>query len=208
MPANYSKKIVCLANSRKPGGRCVAGREILEHGYGGWIRPVSARPSAEVSLDERRYENGADPKILDLVRVPMIAPVPKIHQTENHMLDADYYWSEKGSLKWSDLSSLVETPQALWTNDSSTYYGVNDAVPAASAAELDNSLFLIKPSALSIQIQTEGGMFGPAKKRVRADFKHGGVGYRFMVTDPAAEEVFLAHEAGVFVVEDAYLCGT
>ena len=37
------KRIVCLANSRKRGGRCVAGKELLADGRaGGWIRPVSA----------------------------------------------------------------------------------------------------------------------------------------------------------------------
>ncbi|MGH7707024.1 MAG: dual OB domain-containing protein, partial [Vulcanimicrobiaceae bacterium] len=35
------KRIVCLANSRKLQGRCVAGRELQKNGPGAWIRPVS-----------------------------------------------------------------------------------------------------------------------------------------------------------------------
>jgi len=88
---NYTKTIVCLANSRKPpSGRCIAGKEILESGYGGWIRPVSARPSAEVSEEERRYKDGRDPRVLDIIVVPMIAPAPSLHQTENHIIDGGY----------------------------------------------------------------------------------------------------------------------
>ena len=59
-------QIVCLANSRKLSGRCVAGK--LLDGSGQWIRPVSAREHEEVSLDERRYDNGEDPVLRDVVR--------------------------------------------------------------------------------------------------------------------------------------------
>lgn len=203
---NYSRKIVCLANSRKPSGRCVAGREVLESAYGGWIRPVSARPSAEVSLEERRYENGRDPQILDVIDIPMIAPVPRVHQTENHMIDAEGYWTKDAALTWADLPSLVERPASLWLNGLSTYHGTNDCVAQIDAARLTSSLYLIKPETLNVRAQTEGGMFGPAKKRVRADFRYNGMGYSFVVTDPVAEQAFLPRDEGAFPVNNVYLC--
>src|SRR5260221_11079744 len=106
---NYRKNIVCLASSKKPGGRCVAGKEVVEGGYGKWIRPVSGRPTAEISLDERQDEDGRDPEILDIIDIPMIAAVPRVHQTENHMIDAEYYWTKVGTLSWDELGTWADT---------------------------------------------------------------------------------------------------
>jgi hypothetical protein len=161
MPVHYTKKIVCLANSRKPGGRCIAGREVHDSGFGGWVRPVSIRSGAEVSLDERRYENGAEPEILDVLSVPMIAPVPKLHQTENHILDAEHYWAKEGALAWNDLPSLADFPTALWLKEGSTNHGVNDCVTAASTTQLTGSLFLIRQPKLDVIVKVEVGMLVP-----------------------------------------------
>jgi hypothetical protein len=71
-----ARTILCLANSRKLSGRCIAGREITPDGYAGWVRPISARVPAEVSEEERRYENGSDQRMLDIIAVPVLAADP------------------------------------------------------------------------------------------------------------------------------------
>jgi hypothetical protein len=48
-----TKRIICLANSRKLSGRCLAGREFVDGCAGDWIRPVSSREHEEVSERER-----------------------------------------------------------------------------------------------------------------------------------------------------------
>jgi hypothetical protein len=96
----YSKAIICLVNARRPGGRCVAGKEILKTALGGWIRPVSARPTSEVSAEERQYERGAEPAILDIIGIPLRAPAPNNPQTENHIIDANSHWRKLGQFAW------------------------------------------------------------------------------------------------------------
>lgn len=203
---NYCKRIVCLANSKRPGGRCVAGKEVLRSGYGDWIRPVSARPSAEIRLEERQYENGGEPEILDIIDVPMIAAVPRVHQTENHMIDAEFYWTKKGELTWANLDGLVDAPPALWGNGDSTYHGKNDRMTQTAACEYRNSLWLIKPEDVVIRVLTPGAAFGNPKRRVRAQFTYQGVQYDLMVTDLAAEKAFLARPNGEYSLENVPFC--
>src|SRR5690242_4940306 len=78
---SYVKRMVCLANSYKTGGRCIAGKEVLANGYGGWLRPISARASAEVWPAESRYENYATPQLLDIIDVPLLNAAAHNHQT-------------------------------------------------------------------------------------------------------------------------------
>ena len=86
-----TKQIVCLANSRKLQGRCIAGREWNDESrVGDWIRPVSDRKTQEVSEYERQYKNGSDPKVLDIIEIPVIQRQPKDYQTENWLLNDQF----------------------------------------------------------------------------------------------------------------------
>lgn len=204
---NYRKKIVCLASSKKPGGRCVAGKEVAGATYGGWIRPISVRPTAEISLDERQYENGDDPEILDVIDIPMMAAAPRVHQTENHMIDSEYYWTQVGSVTWDKIDDMADTPLTLCGNGDSTYHGCNDRMTSTVAAAYSNSLWLIKPDQVTIRVLTPGIAFGNNKRRVRADFKYRSVHYNFGVTDPIVERSFLARENGDYpIAVDIYFC--
>jgi hypothetical protein len=205
---SYTKTIVCLANSRKPpSGRCVAGREVTASGFGDWIRPVSARPTQEISEEERRYENGGDPRVLDVVTITMARSQPHLHQQENHLIDADYYWEKQRTISWPELQDAIEDPAGpLWLNGPSSTYGRNDRVPEDRLSELTRSLYLIQPQNLELIVASEGGNFGPARRRVRARFDLCGCRYCIVVTDPLIERTCLAGDNGVTKVEDALIC--
>ena len=61
------------------------------------MRPVSTRPTHEISEEERRYEDGRDPQLLDIVFVPCESHQPLPHQRENHVIDPGYYWAPQGT---------------------------------------------------------------------------------------------------------------
>src|ERR1700674_4959190 len=129
----YIKRIICLANSYKTGGTCIAGKEVLANGYGGWIRPVSARSTAEVWPSESRYENYASPKLLDIIDVPLLNPAPQHHQTENHVIDTTQRWTKVGELPWNVLAELRDQPATLWSNSDRTNTGAFNCISQAEA---------------------------------------------------------------------------
>lgn len=200
------KRILCLANSRKLSGRCVAGREVLDAGRGSWIRPVSTRSTEEVSEDERQYRDGNDPRVLDIIDVPLIRHQPHACQTENWLLDPDYYWTKVGRVGWAELQRYVENPATLWANTRSTFNGSNDEILQADADALPNSLALIRVSALELRVFAPGAAFGNPSRRVLATFRHHGVQYALWVTDPLMERDYEARADGTYTLGECCLC--
>jgi hypothetical protein len=202
----YTRTILYLANSRKISGRCIAGREVLDKGFGPWLRPVSARPTEEVSEEERRFKDGGDPQVLQVISVPLRAPKPHHHQTENHELDPDYYWAYVRDATWKELQGAVEKVHTLWSNGFSTYHGENDRIPEAQAIVQPRSLYLVRPDQLVVRVLTEGEAFKNPRRRVRVRFSLNHIQYDLVVTDPIVERQYLRGEDGNYPIPEAILC--
>ncbi|MBM3189711.1 MAG: hypothetical protein FJZ90_13420 [Chloroflexi bacterium] len=200
------KRILCLANSKKMSGRCVAGREVRDTGPGPWIRPVSARETGEVSEDERQYRDGSDPRVLDIIDVPLKQHQPHACQTENWLLDPNCYWSRVRQIGWAELQHYVENPATLWTNTRSTYDGSNDEILQADADALPNSLCLIRVRTLELRVFAPGAAFGNPERRVLADFRHRGIRYALWVTDPVIEGDYKERADGTYTLGECCLC--
>lgn len=191
-----TKRIVCLANSRKMGGRCVAGKEVLADGRtGGWIRPVSDREHEEVSAFEQQLEDGSEPHALDVIDVPVLRAKPQDYQQENWVLDPTRRWSKVGRLEWNDLSQWADAVETLWINDYSSGKGHNDRVPEDLAASLESSLCLIRANGLQVHISYD---LEDNSSQLRGVFRHNGHIYSLRITDPISEK--RAEELGPGVI--------
>ena len=200
------KRIVCLANSRKWAGRCIAGREWSEEqGAGSWVRPVSARENQEVSEYERQYEDGSDPRVLDIINIPVLGPQPKDYQTENWLLNPGYYWEKTGAFSLRDLPKLVDPIAPLWIDGQGTYHGQNDKMLLESANSVSDSLRLVHVERLNLVVFNPGEAFGNSKRRVQGQFVHAGKGYKLWVTDPEYERAYLAKLDGTYDIGGCYL---
>jgi hypothetical protein len=198
----YTKTIVCFANSRKTSGRCVAGKTVSGNAPGPWFRPVSARATHEISLEERRYQDGSDPQLLDVLMIPCEAPQPLPYQPENHLIDADYYWEREGSLSFTDVDGWLDQPAILWGSGHSGYAFENNRIPEGTAAQ--HSLYLIRVDSLNILVGPKSADY--PKRIVRGQFHFAGVRYCLSVTDPAIEASYLARDNGTYTIRRPALC--
>lgn len=202
----YTKTIVCLARSSRPGGLCVAGRELTQTGAGAWIRPVSARPSQEISAAECLLADGSELNLLDVVEIDFDAPEPGVHQQENHRIAGGRRWRRRGRKTWNEALELVENPPDLWIDGHSSGNGRNNRVPELLLGSVDNSLYLIAPMDLSLDVADEQYGGGPPKRKLRANFEMSSISYRLTVSDPKVKSAFARCPEGTYEVGDCLAC--
>ena len=202
MPAS-TKRIICLANSRKLSGRCVAGKETSDSGS--WIRPISDRDHEEVSWEERHYRDGADPSVLDVIDIPLLEARPVGCQQENWLLDPEGYWTRVGRFPESNLDQLLDPVERLWVDGSSTHNGLNDRVLDSRGRTLQTSLRFIRVDQLAIYVFAPGADYGKRKRRVQGIFRHAGNPYELWVTDPLVEKSYLRKGDGKYEFGACYM---
>jgi len=204
----YTRTILCLANSKKIGGTCVAGKKLAGKEIGAWIRPVSERATHEISELDRRYQDGTTADVFDVVEIVFRRRTGTRHQSENHLIDAEKFWRKKGTATWKQIqNSLDNVSGPLWLNGYSTRRGIDDKVPESRLDEIPDSLRLVKVSDLSLKVAYEPGWQGkPGTRKVRGSFTLNHQQYRLAVTDPPVESEYLAGPDGDFTIGAAILC--
>lgn len=195
---------ICLASSRKPGGRCVAG--VFDKDASEWLRPIGDRPSNAVSMNEQRFQNGDDVDVLDVVALHLIDRVPMGHQTENHRFDSTQRWEFRGRVTWDELYELESAPAHLWDDESpSSTSGTRDRTHSEVAANLADSLRLILVDDLSLRVFVKGAGYPEARVSVYGTFSYLGTAYSLPVSDPIVEADYLERPVGTYPIGEVFL---
>jgi hypothetical protein len=170
--------IICLAKSRRPGGRCIAG---LRTDGGGWVRPIA--PGRNGALLRRHYilSDGSEIEVLDVVKVRLSGPQPELYQPENWIIG-----EENWELEVRPATS--EYLQILWNHiqrGPTLFRNKTDRVHIRSFQEraAESSLALIIPDRVEWEI-TEAIT---GRRQTRCYFRLRDTNYNLVVTDPVWE---------------------
>lgn len=199
----YTYRMVCLANSKKPGGTCVAGK-VSEGKYQGyWIRPVAPRADNAITWQDQVYGNGQAPKLLDLVEINYTGLEGHGFQQENHLIDVSVRWSCLGHFPRQNLSLLEDAPASLWeTTHDDSYSGENDRVNQSHLTGHRGTLYLIRPTRVRIRVSAEGSYRGDNRLVLRAFFHYNNIYYGLKVTDTLYVSRFRERGAGTYDVDN------
>lgn len=195
------KTFICLANSRKLSGVCIAGKDIENFSS---LRPVSNRPTEELSEIEIRYKNGILPKLLDIISVETKCAKPNTFQKENWLIDENFYWTFEKKYSFCDLDSLCDSTTDFWKNTESSYNGQNDRIDRTYFNQIDKSFVFLKLSESCILVKEEGREFGNPKRKVRIRFNVNGIEHILPVTHPEIERLFLGKMDGEYVISETH----
>ena len=180
------KFFICLANSYKHGGRCIAGIEVVPQSDGSlgivrhddgrprWIRPVSM--SANGEIPNHLAESF---KIFSLVKLTDVEPCPDNAHTEDvHCTRMEICPFELSPTK-DFLNQLIDTQHQA------VFYFRGKSIPTTIIDRLDYSLMLIHPDNACAYCDE-----GRENSKYRMKFTYNGSNYDFPITDPVFLEQF------------------
>ena len=192
--------MVVLANSKKHGGYCVAGKLLGSDGeVGDWVRPVTSHPEAGLPLHRTVCDDGKSVSPLDVVTPNWAARAPIRHQRENRLLGAAGL-RRCGRVGWDDLPTLADEPTSLWINGYSSGCGLNDRVPDSLLDAQPGSLKLV--AVHDLVLYALPSYRGKVKRR--ADFRIGMHRYNLALTDTFAMHWLVGNPR--VGIEEAFVC--
>ena len=195
------KYFICLANSYKRGGRCIAGVEVVSNGNGKWKlvhnddgNPRWIRPIAQTTYGEIPNYLAENIQMLSVVRLSNVDPCPEGAHTEN------VYYSRIEQFDY-DISQLLSSMnQFIDSRHQSIFHNRGRAVSAEMLGGINYSLMLIHPDKASAYRDENR-----EKSKNRMKFTYYGVEYDFPITDPAFLDEFKREPERYADIPNVYL---
>ena len=196
-----NKFFICLANSYKRGGRCIAGVEIVfnkdlsfsivrnEDGSPHWIRPVARTMYGEIP---NFVAEGIE--LLSVIKLTDIVPCPEQAHVEN------VYYSRMEQCEYSVSQEPSILNQLIDSKHQSIFHNRGRAVSAEMLMGINYSLMLIHPD--------KAGAYrdeNREKSKNRMKFTYYGVEYDFPITDPAFLDEFKREPERYADIPNVYL---
>ena len=201
------RRIVCLANSYKFGGLCVAGIELMPNGsFGQWIRPVTNRSSRAINHFEQTCTDGTPSRLLDILDIDFGDALPENHQSENILIKSGKKWKKIGRFPPANLAQILHYGnEPLWPYAKSTASGQNDEIPAGKLPYIKFSLALIRPARAMVRVfQSRYKQKGKLDVRVR--FEWGGEPNNLKLTDLQKFSGFQNVGSGEYSLKNPTMC--
>ena len=196
------KRMVCLAKSWRPGGMCIAGREIVNGQIGDWVRPVDVNNDDAVRPSVLNYELPDELQLLDVVELDLEGHVPCDHQQENWSIRRNRRIRHVHKFKRDELDAIRDGDRDLWRNGSSSSIGLNNRVRYAFAKQYRDSLRLIHVERLRLTVYEDERR---DEKRLKGTFDHRGETYTMQVKDVEFENECRERNLGTYLAQDRYL---
>ncbi|WP_420625655.1 dual OB domain-containing protein [Candidatus Poriferisodalis sp.] len=165
-------EVLCLANSRKLGGRCFAGLTS----DGAWVRPVTATPKGELPNEVCILDTGKRVRPLDIVKMKLKRHEPRSYQPENWIVGK----KEWNFVRAQTIGNVHELLDDACADDSPIFGTRTDRVtwPRIQEAPLKASLTLVRASRPRFYIRQRFG----SSTQTRVRFVHGGFEYDLSVS--------------------------
>ena len=192
---------VCLANSLKRGGRCIAGVEVTiddsrnwavvrkADGSPKWIRPIDETTEfGEIRIGEAQFI-----PLLSVVRLKSIVPIPN----QSHTEDVHYTMMQVvGKVKASNevLRQFVDNIHQV------VFYGTDRAIDIPTYAAGDHSLMFVRADEAEIVVAVRED-----KTRYRMLMGCHGITYDLSVTDPYYIELLNEKRVNIGKQSDVYV---
>lgn len=170
-------EIICLANSDKKSGRCIAG---LKTDGSGWLRPVSTKLDGTLYSDNYVLDTNCEPQLFDILQIECLEHRPECHQPENWVI-SQKRWRFIGSPNRQKLIEILKPELDKNAASDGLFGNSSDKIDYKWLQQnpAQHSLAYVKPESIAWMVREYSG-----SKRYRAGFALNNIFYDLRITDP------------------------